>query len=70
MAADLPQFMVEMYTPGELVAARRTFSAETAADALLAGKGWIDDRRHDATSCRVVDCDGATVFDRLVTDFN
>ena len=36
MASDLPLFIVEMYTPGEIVEARRTFDAETAADALLA----------------------------------
>jgi hypothetical protein len=34
MAADLPLFIVEMYTPGEIVEARRPFSAEIAADAL------------------------------------
>jgi hypothetical protein len=28
MAADLPLFIVEMYTPGEIVEARRPFSAE------------------------------------------
>jgi hypothetical protein len=41
VAADLPLFIVEMYTPGEIVEARRPFSAETTAEALLAAKGWI-----------------------------
>jgi hypothetical protein len=54
VGADLPLFIVEMYTPGEIVEARRPFSAETAADALLAAKGWINDRRRDATNFRVV----------------
>jgi hypothetical protein len=58
MASDLPLFIVEMYTPGEIVEARRPFGAETAADALLAAKGWINDKRHDATNFRVVDLDG------------
>jgi len=36
VVADLPVFIVEMYTPGEVVEARKPFSAKTAADALLA----------------------------------
>ena len=70
MAADLPVFIVEMYTPGEIVEARKPFSAETAADALVAAEGWINDRRNDATNFRVVDLDGEIVFDKLVADFN
>ena len=70
VAADLPVFIVEMYTPGEIVEARKPFSAETAADALVAAEGWINDRRNDATNFRVVDLDGAIVFDKLVADFN
>ena len=70
VAADLPVFIVEMYTPGEIVEARRPFSAETAADALVAAEGWINDRRNDATNFRVVDLDGEIVFDKLVADFN
>jgi hypothetical protein len=57
--------MVEMYTPGEIVEAR-----ETAADALLAAKGWINDSRHNAANFRVVDPDGTIVFDELVADIN
>ena len=57
-------------TPGEIVEARRPFSAETAADALLAAKGWINARRNDATNFRVVDLDGAIMFDKPVADFN
>ena len=69
MAADLPLFLVEMYTPGEIVEARRAF-AETAADALLAAKGRINARRNDATNFRVVDLDGTIMLDTPVADFN
>jgi len=70
VAADLPLFMVEMYTPGEIVEARRAFGAETAADALLAAKGRINARRNDATNFRVVDLDGTIMLDTPVADFN
>ena len=70
MASDLPLFIVEMYTPGEIVEARRPFGAKTAADALLAATGWINDGRHDATNFRVVDLDGTILFDKLVADFS
>ena len=33
-----------MYTPDEMVEARRRFSAETAADALLGAKPWITEQ--------------------------
>jgi hypothetical protein len=69
MVADLPVFMIEMYTPGEIVEARRPFTAESAADALLAAKGWINDSRHNAINFRVVDPDGKTMFDELVVNF-
>jgi hypothetical protein len=68
MAADLPLFIVEMYTPGEIVEARRPFSAETTADALLAAKGWINDSRHNAINFRVVDLDGTIIIDKLVAE--
>ena len=70
MASNLPLYIVEMYSPGEIVLARRPFSAVTAEDALLAAKGWINDRRHDATNFRVVDLDGTILFDKLVADFS
>ena len=70
MASDLPLFIVEMYTPGEIVEARRPFSAETVAGALLAAKGWINDSRHKATNFRIVDLDGTIMLDRLVADSN
>ena len=70
MVADLLVFIVEMYTPGEIVEARKTFSAKTAADALLAAKAWINDSEHNATNFRVVDRDGTILSDKLVTDFN
>jgi hypothetical protein len=68
--SDLPLFIVEMYTPGEIVEARRPFSAETVAGALLAAKGWINDSRHKATNFRIVDLDGTIMLDRLVADSN
>ena len=55
MASDLPLFIVEMYTAGEIVEARKPLGAETAADVLLAAKEWISDSRHNATNFRVVD---------------
>ena len=70
MASDLPLFMVEMYTPGEIVEVRKPFGAETSADALLAAKGWFNDSRHNATNVRVVDPDGTILFDKLVAEFN
>ena len=70
MVADLPVFIVEMYTPGEIVETRKPFSAKTAADALLAAKAWINDSEHNATNFRVVDRDGTILSDKLVTDFN
>jgi flavin-binding protein dodecin len=69
VAADLPVFIVEMYSPGEIVDSRRSFSAESIEAALADAKRWINDTGHNATSFRVVDLDGATLFDKLVTDF-
>jgi len=66
VAADLPLFIVEMYTPGEIVEARRSFGAETATDALRAAMGWISDGGHDATSVRIVDNIGTIMFDTPV----
>ena len=70
MIDDFPLFIVEMYTPGEIVEARRPFSAESVAAALRDAKGWITDSRHNAKRFRVVDLDGTIVFDKLVMDFN
>jgi hypothetical protein len=69
VATDLPLFMVELYTPGEIVEARRPFSGKSAADALLAAKAWINDSRHNATNFRVIDFHGTIIFDKLVADF-
>jgi len=69
VAADLPLFIIEMYTPGEIIEARRSFSAATAADALLAAKTWINDKTHSATNFRVVDSDETIMFDKLVAEF-
>jgi hypothetical protein len=69
VAADFAVFMVEMYTPGEIVEARKPFGAASAADALLAAKGWINDSRHNATNFRVIDFHGIIIFDKLVADF-
>jgi len=70
VATNLSLFIVEMYTPDEIVEARRSFSAENIESALEDAKPWINDSGHNATSFRVVDRDGVTVFDKLVTDFN
>jgi hypothetical protein len=69
MVADLQSFTVEMYTPGEIVEARRSFTAETDEDVLSAAKKWINDRSHNATNFRVLDRDGTIVFDKLVAEF-
>jgi len=53
-----------MYTPGEIVEARRSFSAETATGALRAAMGWINNSGHDATSVRIIDAAGTTRFDK------
>jgi hypothetical protein len=66
VTADLPLFIVEMYTPGEIVETRRSFSAETVAGALRAAMGWISDGGHDATSVRIVDNIGTIMFDTPV----
>ena len=55
-----------MYTPGEIVEARKPFRAETATDALRAAMVWIIDGEHDATSVRIVDTVGTIMFDQLV----
>ena len=70
VSANLPLFIVEMYSPGEIVDSRRSFRAENVESALEDAKPWINDSGHNATSFRVVDRDGATVLDKLVTDFN
>jgi hypothetical protein len=64
MPADLPLFIVEVYTPGEIVEARRSFSAATATEALLVAKAWLGDSSHDATNLRVVDREGRVMLDR------
>jgi hypothetical protein len=61
-------FIVEMYTPGEIIEARKPFDTETAADALLAAKAWINDSRHNATNFRVIDLDGIIIIDKLVAE--
>jgi hypothetical protein len=55
MAGDMPVFIVEVYTPDEIVEARKPFSAVNPADALLAAKAWTVTGRHGATNFRVVD---------------
>jgi hypothetical protein len=69
VVAELPVFIVEMYTPGEIVEARRPFSAQTAGDALLTARVWINDSEHNAINFRVIDLDGTIIFDELVADF-
>lgn len=70
VATEPSVFIVEMYMPGEIVEARRPFIVETAADALRAAKGWINDSRHNAINFRVVDPDGTIMFDARVVDLN
>ena len=65
MVADLQQFIVEMYTPGEIVDARKPFGGQTAPEALQAAMAWIAD---SATNFRVVDFDGTIIIDELVAD--
>jgi hypothetical protein len=66
---DFRSFTVEMYAPGEIVDGRRSYSAETTMDALLAAKAWIADSNHNATRLRVVDVDGTIMFDKPVAEF-
>jgi hypothetical protein len=68
MVADLSVFVVEMYTPGEIVEARKPFDAVSAADALIVAKAWMIDSEHYATNFRVVDLGGTILIDRLVTN--
>jgi hypothetical protein len=60
MAIDLPLFIVEMSTPGEIVEARRCWRPRSASTIEVT----------NATNFRVVDRDGTIVFDKLVADFN
>jgi len=62
VSADLPQFIVQMYEPGEIIQARRSFSAETTADALQAAKAQINDKTHGATNFRIVDSDSTSLW--------
>lgn len=66
MVIEPSVFIVEMYTPGEIVEARKSFSVETVADALRDAMGWISDGGHDATSVRIVDTIGTIMFDTSV----
>jgi hypothetical protein len=68
VAADLPLFIVEMYSPDEIVEARRSFSAASAEDAFSAAKEWISDSGHGATNFRIIAVDGAIVFDKAITE--
>jgi hypothetical protein len=68
MVAELPVFIVEMYTPGEIVEARKPFGAVSAADALLAAKAWIINGGHEATNFRVVDRGAKVLLDKSVAE--
>jgi hypothetical protein len=68
MEPILPSFTVEMYSPGEIVDGRRSYRAESTAGALLAAKAWISDGSHNATHLRIVDGNGAIMFDKLVAE--
>jgi len=64
-----PNLTVEIYTSGEIVDSRRSYTAETAKGALLAAKAWIADGNHTATRLRVLDDSGTVVFDQPVILF-
>jgi hypothetical protein len=66
--AMAPNLTLEIYTPGEIVDSRRSYTAETAKGALLAAKAWIADGNHTATRLRVLDDDGTVLFDQIVTE--
>jgi hypothetical protein len=59
-----PNLTVELYTPGEIVDSRRSYTAETAKGAVLAAKAWITDGNHIATRLRVLDDRGIVMFDQ------
>jgi hypothetical protein len=67
--AMAPILTVELYTPGEIVDSRRSYTAETAKGALLAAKAWLADGNHTATRLRVLDDSGTVVFDQPVILF-
>jgi hypothetical protein len=48
VVADLLVSIVEMYTSGEIVEARKPFTAETAENALLVANDWINDGQHNS----------------------
>jgi hypothetical protein len=62
-----PILTVEMYTPGEIVDSRRSYTADTAKGALIAANAWITDGNHTATRLRVLDDSGTVMFDQAVT---
>jgi hypothetical protein len=68
VAADLPLFIVEVYSPDEIAEARRSFSAASAEDAFLVAKKWIRDSEHGAANFRIIAVDGAIVFDKAITE--
>jgi hypothetical protein len=62
---DLPQFMIEVFTPGEIIEDRLPFAAVSVADALIGARGWIKDNMHHATHVRIVDPDGTVMLEKL-----
>jgi hypothetical protein len=70
MAGDMPVFIVEVYTPDEIVEARKPFSAVNPADALLAAKAWTITGGQGATNFRVVDCDATVLLDKPVAELS
>jgi hypothetical protein len=64
-----PILTVELYTPGEIVDSRRSYTTETSKGALLAAKAWLADVNHTATRLRVLDDSGTVVFDQPVILF-
>jgi hypothetical protein len=67
--ADLPKFMIDVFTPGEIIEDRLPFAAASVADALIGARGWIKDNMHHATRVRIVDLDGTVMFEKLRSEF-
>ena len=66
-----PSFIVEFYTPDEIIESRRSFNAKNVAGAQLAARHWLA-RGADplqASRCRIIDQDGKTILDKPLAEF-
>jgi hypothetical protein len=64
----LMQFMIEMFTPGEIIEDCLPCHAKTAFGALAAAELWIKDERHRASHVRVLAADGRIAIENLLTE--